>query len=350
MQMPPMTVHEQTEYASLGWRFAAVLVDTVVLFGALIVVLLVYLVVLAGQGRIDLNDPASAQTLSRDLSGSNLVNLTFLLAFFVYYAVLEGLLAASVGKLVFGMRVTMLDGSRPTATAILLRNLIRIPEALFVYAPSGISCLASPRRQRLGDLAARTIVVRRHAIVVPAASSTPSDSPAYGGSPHAAPPGAPPYGPSRGAPAPPAPEAPVVAGAQNVPSTAPAADALAGALTSLKTAALATRGAHLSYLRFSERELADGRTDPSKGYSDEYVSAWFTLADAVAALRALHDRAATSARSAGQTLDQACAAHPDLTHLLHDLAPYFTATTDEEIHEAFLAVARADTPPSAPQP
>ena len=55
--MQPVTVQEQVEYASLGWRFTAVLIDTVVLLGLWIVVLMVYIFVLAGQGRIDPNDP-----------------------------------------------------------------------------------------------------------------------------------------------------------------------------------------------------------------------------------------------------------------------------------------------------
>jgi len=50
--MQPVTVQEQVQYASLGWRFTAVLIDTVVLLGLWIVVLMVYIFVLAGQGKI----------------------------------------------------------------------------------------------------------------------------------------------------------------------------------------------------------------------------------------------------------------------------------------------------------
>ena len=332
--MQQTTVQEQVDYATLGWRFAAVLVDTVVLFGLLIVAAMVYILVLVGRGTIDLNDPAAVQALSSDLQISDwLANLVVFGGLFIYYVVLETAFGASVGKLVFRMRVTMLDGSRPSGAAVVVRNLVRLPEAWLLYVPAGISCLASARRQRLGDHAARTVVVRRRVAASAAAG--------YGPTPQAAPPGfAPP-------PAPPAPSpANVALPAAPAPAGAVQAPALPGALAGLKTAALAARGAHLNYLRFSERELAAGSAQPAAGYSEEYVSAWFTLADAVAALGEARGAAAAAAASAGETLDGACAGQPDLAHLLRELAPYFEAHTDPEIHNAYLAVARSEATPS----
>jgi hypothetical protein len=133
--------------------------------------------------------------------------------------------------------------------------------------------------------------------------------------------------------------APAAVAAQDAPS-------LAEAVSRLKTAALALRGAHLNYLRFSERELAGGASSEDAGYSEEYVSAWFTLADAVAELGAAHREAATAAAGGGTTLDEACAAQPDLAHLLRELTPYLAAGTDAQIHDAYLAVARWEASPS----
>ena len=199
--MQPVTIQEQVEYASLGWRFTAVLIDTVVLLGLWIIVLMVYIFVLAGQGRIDPNDPAAAQQLSQQLGGSGVLNVVLLGSLFIYYVVLESIFAASVGKLVCRMRVVMADGSNATGLAVVVRNVIRVPEAIFFYIPSGISCAVSPRRQRLGDHAARTVVVRRRMTVT--APGVPGPAP-----------GAPPYGapqsgpPAFGAPVPPAPVSP----------------------------------------------------------------------------------------------------------------------------------------------
>jgi uncharacterized RDD family membrane protein YckC len=337
-QAPPQ---EQVGYASLNWRFAAVLVDTVVLTGLFLVVITVYVVVLAGQGKIDPNDPAAAQELSRQLTASNLpVNAIFFAALFLYYAVLEALFGASVGKLVFGMRVTMRDGSRATGIAVVLRNAVRIPEAMLLYIPAAVSCVASPQRQRLGDHVARTVVVRRRATRVTVVSASPPQTPPYG-----QPGGVSPYAQGPGQPAAPAPMAPPVAAppfdAAPQSGTRPAPD-LPAALAGLKTAALAARGAHLTYLRFSERELAAGAGEQTGGYSDEYVSAWFTLTDAVTALKDARSSLDGAAAAAGQTPEAAIAARPDLSHLVSDLAPYFTAGGDDEVHDAFLRVARED--------
>ena len=307
------------------------LVDTVVLFGLLIIVMMAYILVLAAQGRIDPQDPAAVQELSQTLGISDLAaNLIVFGALFVYYAVLESIFGASIGKLVFRMRVIMADGSRPTGMAIVVRNLIRIPEAWLLYIPAGISCLAGGRRQRLGDHAAHTVVIRRRTAAPPA----------YGA----------PKAPAFGQPGPPGPSAPPApAGAWTAPPVQPGAEApsLDDQLGKLKTAALAARGAHLNYLRFSERELAADAAEAAGGYSEEYVSAWFTLAATVSSLHEARAAAETAAGAAGVTLDAACASQPDLVHLLGELAPYASAASDEEIHAAFLVVARAETPGSS---
>ena len=92
---------------------------------------------------------------------------------FIYYLLLEAFFGASVGKVVCRMRVTMVDGSRPTGVALVVRNLVRVPEAMFFYIPSGISCSASPRRERLGDHAAHTVVVRRRLVPAGGPSAPP---------------------------------------------------------------------------------------------------------------------------------------------------------------------------------
>jgi len=331
--MQQITTQEQVDYASLGYRFAAVLVDTVVLVGLLIIAVMVYVFVLVAQGKIDPNDPTAIETLNAQFQLPNWVaNLIVFGGLFVYYMVLEGIFHASVGKLVFRMRVTMADGSRPTGTALLVRNLLRIPEAWLLYLPAGISCLVGPRRQRLGDHAARTVVVRRRT-----AASVVAHPAAV---PQAGPPGfAPP-------PVPPAPGAPPAAAPawQAVPEAPPAAAAptLDESLARLKTAALVAHGAHRNYLRFSERELASAAADGGEAYSEEYVSAWFTLTEAVTELGEAREAAAQAATAGGRTLDEACAGQADLAHLLRELTPYFGVRADEDIHAAFLVVARSE--------
>ena len=335
--MEQVRAREQVQYAGLGWRFAAIAVDTVVLFFLLVVIF----AVLAAAGALDLKDPAFSGGIDLQRTAPVWMYAITYGLIFVYYTLLEALTAASVGKLVFRMRVTMDDGTRPSGLAVVVRNLIRLPEVLFWYIPSGISCLANVKNKRLGDLAAKTVVVRRSA--APAGYAAPGPVQSWAG-----------VAPGLAPPAPAPPSAYVTA----APTAPGASDVLAG----LKTAALAVRGAHLNYLRFSEVELAkdavstpveageaadqpgaEAADQPEPEYSPEYTAAWYTLADAVIAMQQAHAAAIAAATREGTTLQAICAGQPDLTYLFRELEPFFTAGSDDEVHDAYMRVARGET-------
>jgi hypothetical protein len=67
-----------------------------------------------------------------------------------------------VGKLLLGLRVVRTDGSWPSVVVIAARTLLRVVDWLpFLYLVGFIAMLATgARRQRLGDLAARTGVAQ----------------------------------------------------------------------------------------------------------------------------------------------------------------------------------------------
>ena len=90
--------------------------------------------------------------------------ISLYLLLFLYYTLFELRRGATPGKMALGMRVTAADGAPARPGAVVLRNLIRIPEAILYYLPSAVAVLVSPRQQRLGDLAARTVVVRRASV------------------------------------------------------------------------------------------------------------------------------------------------------------------------------------------
>ncbi len=115
------------------------------------------------------------------------------------------------------------------------------------------------------------------------------------------------------------------------------------------------RGAHLNYLRFSEVELAKDAVEsaaqpgdqpseaPEPEYSPEYAAAWYTLADAVIAMQQAHAAAIAAATREGTTLQALGADQPDLTYLYRELEPYFTAGSDDQVHDAYMSVARGET-------
>jgi uncharacterized RDD family membrane protein YckC len=78
----------------------------------------------------------------------------------VYFGGLESAWGATVGKRIVGLRVVMTDGREPTERAVLIRTMCRLVDGLLLYAVGAVLVWASPRRQRLGDRWAGTIVVR----------------------------------------------------------------------------------------------------------------------------------------------------------------------------------------------
>jgi uncharacterized RDD family membrane protein YckC len=78
-----------------------------------------------------------------------------------YYALMEGYRGQTVGKMLFGIRVVREDGGgAPGFKAALVRSLLRVVDGLFGYLVGFVAVLASEKNQRLGDMAARTLVVR----------------------------------------------------------------------------------------------------------------------------------------------------------------------------------------------
>ncbi|KAB2666100.1 MAG: RDD family protein [Verrucomicrobia bacterium] len=67
----------------------------------------------------------------------------------------------TLGKRVFGLRVVDAQGLKLRPSQVVLRNLLRAVDFLpFLYVVGGIATLVTRRAQRLGDVAAGTVVVR----------------------------------------------------------------------------------------------------------------------------------------------------------------------------------------------
>ena len=93
---------------------------------------------------------------------SGLMLLAWFLLDWLYPVVFEaGRRGATPGKRLMGLRVVQASGSPVTIGQAVVRNFLRFIDSmpLFTYAFGMASCLASKRFQRLGDLAAGTVVV-----------------------------------------------------------------------------------------------------------------------------------------------------------------------------------------------
>jgi uncharacterized RDD family membrane protein YckC len=83
-----------------------------------------------------------------------------------YYIVMEATSGATLGKRVMGIKVVKQDGTAIDWQAAIVRNLLRLVDGLFLYLVGAIVVWISKSRQRLGDMAAHTLVVSARAIAV----------------------------------------------------------------------------------------------------------------------------------------------------------------------------------------
>jgi uncharacterized RDD family membrane protein YckC len=138
--------------AGAGSRFLAIAIDTLLQIAVLLVLVLV------GLGAIWL------RALGFEALGTWVVALLVALAFVLYYgyfAAFEALWSGQTpGKRAIGLRVISVSGQPITTFDAILRNLLRIVDQLpGIYAVGVLSIFFTSRNQRLGDLAAGTVVV-----------------------------------------------------------------------------------------------------------------------------------------------------------------------------------------------
>lgn len=149
---PAPTSHAGGEqrFASLGKRALAQIIDGLVAFGIFF---------FAGM-QIAPRFGGRTETGFDLTGGPALVVIGVVSAIlFAYFVLLEGTLGATLGKLAAGIRVRSVDGGRAGIGASLVRNLLRIIDGIAVYLVGAVIMLLTKRKQRLGDLAARTVVV-----------------------------------------------------------------------------------------------------------------------------------------------------------------------------------------------
>ena len=86
--------------------------------------------------------------------------LLFFLIVIAYYVVMEKTSGATLGKMAMKLKVVKQDGAALDWQASIVRNVMRIIDGFFFYLVGAIVVWISKSKQRLGDMAAHTIVVR----------------------------------------------------------------------------------------------------------------------------------------------------------------------------------------------
>lgn len=140
------------QYATLGERFFAVFID-MILLGIVTVVIMVPLGIIALLGSAVSGSPFGW------LFGIP-QGLSFII-WVVYFTYFESTSGQTIGKRMMSIKVVDESGSSVDSGRILIRNVLRIIDWLpFLYIIGVILLSSSSGKQRLGDIVAKTLVVK----------------------------------------------------------------------------------------------------------------------------------------------------------------------------------------------
>ena len=146
----PPIVGIQEDVHVTGRRIVATIVDGLI-FGTLFTVMTMLFGTITSVGPANWNGSMPA-----------LPSVLYIAIIALYYILLEGYLGQTVGKMLLGIRVIREDnGEVPGLGGASIRTLLRIIDGLFSYLVAFIAVLISGKNQRLGDMAAHTLVVRK---------------------------------------------------------------------------------------------------------------------------------------------------------------------------------------------
>jgi uncharacterized RDD family membrane protein YckC len=141
--------------ADLGSRIVAGIVDYIII--AIVAVVLAIILFIPSM--------IAGAMMGGSLSGwfggfFGIIGVMWLL-WIVYFTYFEGTSGQTIGKKFVKIKVVKEDGSRCDFGSALLRNILRIIDHLpFLYLLGIVLIAATEKRQRLGDMLAKTLVVK----------------------------------------------------------------------------------------------------------------------------------------------------------------------------------------------
>jgi uncharacterized RDD family membrane protein YckC len=133
-----------------GRRVVATIVDGFVIGG-------IYAAMAAVFGTITTDGGAGHWVATMPAAGS----VAYAVVVALYFVLLEGYRGQTLGKMAVGIKVVSeATGAPPGLAAATVRTALRMIDGFASYLVAFIAVLATAKRQRLGDMAAHTVVVR----------------------------------------------------------------------------------------------------------------------------------------------------------------------------------------------
>ncbi|WP_048165992.1 RDD family protein [Palaeococcus pacificus] len=140
---------EKVEYPGVLKRGAAYIIDTIVLFSLLGIL---HFPIFS----IWIKHPPSMD----ELFAIPLIGLLYLGVYLAYFTVLEGTMGFTIGKRVLGLKVQKENGEPCGLREALLRNVLRVIDGIASYLVGALLIATSRKKQRFGDIVAKTVVVK----------------------------------------------------------------------------------------------------------------------------------------------------------------------------------------------
>ena len=147
-----------TENDVIGHRIAAVIIDMIILWIVSIFILGITLFSAFTAGTVATGTATGGGLFS-------LVSFFFslfviVIIAFLYSFILEGWRGQTIGKMALGIIVVKENGAPCDYPSSFVRNILRIVDGMFAYVVGLIVIALTKRRQRIGDIVAKTVVVR----------------------------------------------------------------------------------------------------------------------------------------------------------------------------------------------
>ena len=151
----PENVELRRSLAGIGSRFIAGCLDNLLILLMYLFLFLLFLLV----GGINVFDNVGVSGAAERWALVGIILVAFSI-YWGYYAMFEALTnGQSPGKKYMKIRVVQIEGQGISLHSIAIRNLLRVVDGIGFYAVAGIVMFVTMKVQRLGDLAAGTVVI-----------------------------------------------------------------------------------------------------------------------------------------------------------------------------------------------
>ncbi|MCD6495924.1 MAG: RDD family protein [Candidatus Aenigmarchaeota archaeon] len=143
------------DYADVINRIVAIIIDSVILWVVMFVISLPL-----GMGTMMMGSVMNPMAAAQLAGASMIVSILGILIGLGYFVYFEGTTGQTIGKKIVNIKVVREDGKPMDYMTALVRTVLRVIDGIGFYIVGLIVLLASKDKQRIGDMAAKTLVVK----------------------------------------------------------------------------------------------------------------------------------------------------------------------------------------------